>query len=152
MYEKGVDTVKFNADCFRDVLLELENSLAYRINEDDQLERRSVSLHELDCILIRYKKEEIFYTLTNLEQAGYINMTVQWAGNSVYRCSVTCITFQGHEFLEKIRNDQSWTKVKAGAEAIRNYSLDAINAIANGVTSAAITAYFEKNSGGKQTI
>ena len=136
--------MKLNADCIRDVLLELEKSLTYRVNEDDQLEKNTVSLHELDCILIRYTKEEIFYTLSNLEQAGYIKMSVNWSGNSVYRCSVNCITFQGHEFLEKIRNDLSWVKVKAGAAAIRNYSLDAISAIANGVASAAITAYFEK--------
>ena len=139
--------MKLNSDCIRDVLLALEKSLTYRTDEEGRLEKSTVSLHELDCILIRYTKEEIFYTLSNLEQAGYIQMTVNWAGNSIYRCFVSCITFQGHEFLEKIRSDQSWNKVKAGAAAIRNYSLDAISAIANGVTSAAITAYFEKSGG-----
>ena len=136
--------MKLNADCIRDVLLELEKSLTYSTDEAGRLEKNSVSLHELDCILIRYKKEDIFYTLSNLEQAGYIRMTVNGAGNSVYLCLVNCITFQGHEFLEKIRSDHAWGKVKAGTEAIRNYSLDAISAIANGVASAAITAYLEK--------
>ena len=139
--------MKLNADCIRDVLIELEKSLTYRTDEAGRVEKNAVSLHELDCVLIRYTKEDIFYTLSNLEQAGYIKMTVKGAGNSVYLCFVNCITFQGHEFLEKIRSDQSWTKVKAGAAAIRNYSLDAISAIANGVASAAITAYFEKNGG-----
>lgn len=139
--------MKLNADCIRDVLLELEKSLTYRTDEEGRLEKNTVSLHDLDCILIRYTKEDIFYTLSNLNQAGYINMTVKGAGNSIYLCFVNCITFQGHEFLEKIRSDQSWSKVKAGAEAIRNYSLDAISAIANGVASAAITAYFEKSGG-----
>lgn len=137
--------MKLNADCIRDVLLELEKSLTYRTDEEGRLEKNSVSLHELDCVLIRYTKEDIFYTLSNLDQAGYIKMTIKGAGNSIYLCLVNCITFQGHEFLEKIRNDQSWVKVKAGAAAIRNYSLDAISAIANGVASAAIAAYFEKN-------
>ena len=121
--------------------------MTYRTDEEGRLEKNTVSLHDLDCILIRYTKEDIFYTLSNLNQAGYINMTVKGAGNSIYLCFVNCITFQGHEFLEKIRSDQSWSKVKAGAEAIRNYSLDAISAIANGVASAAITAYFEKSGG-----
>jgi hypothetical protein len=31
-------------------------------------------------------------------------------------------------------------------DAVRNYSLDAITAIANGVASAAISAYLAKNS------
>ena len=139
--------MKLNADCIRYVLIELEKSLTYRTDEEGRLEKNTVSLHDLDCILIRYTKEDIFYTLSNLNQAGYINMTVKGAGNSIYLCFVNCITFQGHEFLEKIRSDQSWSKVKAGAEAIRNYSLDAISAIANGVASAAITAYFEKSGG-----
>ena len=139
--------MKLNADCIRDVLLELEKSLIYRTDEEGRLEKNTVSLHDLDCILIRYSKEDIFYTLSNLNQAGYINMTVKGADNSFYLCFVNCITFQGHEFLEKIRSDQSWSKVKAAAEAVRNYSLDAISAIANGVASAAITAYFEKSGG-----
>ena len=138
--------MKLNADCVRDVLLELEKTLTYRIDEEGRLEKNTVSLHELDCILIRYTKEDIFYTLSNLDQAGYIKMTVKGAGNSVYLCFVNCITFQGHEFLEKIRSDQSWSKVKAGTEAIRNYSLDAISALANGVASATIATYFERNS------
>ena len=136
--------MKLNADCIRDVLLELENSLSYRTNEEGHLERVFVSLHDLDCILIKYHKEDIFYTLTNLEQAGYIEMTAQWSGSGLYRCVVNCITFRGHEFLEKIRDNQSWDKVKAGVAAVRNYSLDAISAIANGIASAAISAYFEK--------
>lgn len=139
--------MKLNADCIRDVLLELEKSLTYRTNDEGQIEKNVVSLHELDGILIRYPKEEIFYTLTNLEQAGYIRMTVQWSGTGLYLCLVNCITFSGHEFLEKIRNDHAWSKIKAGADAVRNYSLDAISAIANGVASAAITAYLEKNKG-----
>ena len=46
--------MKLNADCIRDVLLELENSLSYRTNEEGHLERVFVSLHDLDCILIKY--------------------------------------------------------------------------------------------------
>lgn len=137
--------MKLNTDCIRDVLLELEKSLTYRTDDEGHLERVSVSLHDLDCILVRYTKEDIFYTLTNLEQAGFIKMTTQWSGSGLYRCVVNCITFQGHEFLEKIRDDQTWDNVKARAAAVRNYSLDAISAIANGVASAAIAAYFGKN-------
>lgn len=136
--------MKLNADCIREVLLELEDSLVIYTNDEGNLENKTVSLHHLECVLIRYSREDIFYTLTNLEQAGYIQMIAQWSGSGLYRCEVKCITFRGHEFLEKIRCDQSWSKVKSVAESVRNYSLDAINQIANGVASAAITAYLEK--------
>lgn len=137
--------MKLNPDCIRAVLLELERELVYTENNDGLIERNFITLDELNGLMIRYSKEDIFYSLSNLEQAGHINMLTRWADNAVCLCLIYDLTFQGHEFLDKIRDDQSWSKVKGGAAAIRNYSLDAINAIANGVASAAISAYFEKN-------
>ncbi|MBC3938549.1 hypothetical protein D4A47_06415 [Anaerotruncus massiliensis (ex Liu et al. 2021)] len=53
------------------------------------------------------------------------------------------MTLSGHEFLESIRDDDRWKRIKSGLSAIRNFSLSAISSIAEGVTSAAITAYLK---------
>lgn len=86
----------------------------------------------------------IFYTLYNLEQAGYIKAQISWSNGTVYRCVVNYMTYTGHEFLNGIRDPKHWAVIKSGINAVRNYSLDAINAIAGGITSAAISAYIEK--------
>ena len=68
-------------------------------------------------------------------------MTTQWASNSVQRCHVSSLTYEGHELLESVRDEKHWSAIKTGMDAVRNYSLSALAAIAEGVTSAAIGAY-----------
>lgn len=136
--------MKLNTDCIRAVLLELERQLEYTVNDENAIERNHVTLETLDGLLIPYSKEEIFYSIKNLEQAGYIETLTRWSGNCVYLCVVYELTFNGHEFLNKIRDDHSWGKIKGVVASVRDYSLDAINSIANGIASAAISAYFQK--------
>ena len=52
------------------------------------------------------------------------------------------LTPKGHQFIAQIRDSGQWKKVKNGLDAVRNYSLAAISAVAEGVTSAGISAYF----------
>lgn len=137
--------MKLNPDCMRAVLLELERQLEVKVNDDGAIEINHVNLGELDGLIVRFTKEDIFYSLSNLEQAGYIEMNTLWSGDCMYLCAINKLTFKGHEFLDKIRDDKAWSQIQTGIEAVRNYSLDAITAIANGVASAAISAYLAKN-------
>lgn len=136
--------MKLSPDCIRSVMLQIEKDWSIKDDGRGHMAFGSLSLSQLCQSLPEYTQEDIFYTLHNLEQAGYIKAQSTWGSNSIYRYTVNYMTYAGHEFLNGIRDPKHWAVIKSGMDAVRNYSLDAINAIASGVTSAAITAYFEK--------
>ena len=138
--------MKLNHECMREVMLEIEQIHRVFINENDSIEKESLTIHALYIALPQYGKEDIFYSLFNLEQAGYVKLSTQWIGESVYNCFINHMTYAGHEFLDKIRDPKRWSFIKKGLSAVKNYSLAAISAVAEGATTAAINKYL---SGGE---
>lgn len=135
--------MKLNPDCIRAVLLEIEKSQTYYVNEEGEVTKTFLTLDSIHGSLPKFGKEDIYYTLFNLEQAGYINLSTKWAGGAVYLCTVNHMTFAGHEFLDKIRDGKRWSVIKTGLSAVANYSLAAMNTIAEGATAGAVSAYLE---------
>ena len=140
--------MKLDIDCVREVLLYLENIETYVTDDDGDITLKGSFLGEICEAIPKYPKEQIFYTLSTLEDGGFLNMTTQWASNSVHFCHVSSLTYEGHELLESVRDENHWSAIKSGLSAVRNYSLSAVAAIAEGVTSAAISAYL----GGLKTL
>lgn len=133
--------MKLNPDCIRAVMLEIEKSWEIGTDDRENIYMGNLGIESLYKALPDYDKKEIFYTLYNLDQARYIDLTVLWAdGGIVYHCTVNHMTFEGHEFLNRIRDHKNWSKVKKGLDAVRNYSLDAISAVSEGIANAAIAA------------
>lgn len=127
-------------------MLKIEEAHSFSSTADDLIESNPLQIEDLYDTLPKFTHEDIFYSLFNLEQAGYIDLDILWAsGGIATSCSVNYMTFSGHEFLEKIRDSKHWSVIKKGLSAVRNYSLDTISSIASGVTSAAIAAYLENN-------
>ena len=134
--------MKLDLDCIRSVMLVLERELAFTDN-GDILVPTCLTLEQICDLLPDFSRENVFYSIYNLKQAGYLNVSIQCTGGGgIYRCSVSDITYGGHEFLNKIRDEKRWEKVKGATGAIRDYSLSAIAAIAEGITNAAISRYF----------
>ena len=52
------------------------------------------------------------------------------------------ITYSGHQFLDDIRNDNNWGKVKEIASSVGSISVNAISQIATSVISTAIHSNF----------
>lgn len=138
--------MKLNPDCIRSVLLEIEKSLNLGTDSEENVYMGVLDMDDLCKALPKYTKEDVFYSLFNLDQAGYVKITVFWAsGGIATMCCVEYMTYAGHQFLEGIRDPKMWSFVKSGLSAVRNYSLDAINAFASGVTGGAVSAFLEKN-------
>ena len=129
--------MKLNVECIRSVMLQLEETLSFT-DDGTYLVKNFVTLEHLCKLLPGYTKADIFYSLYNLDQAGYISASIHWGNGAVYECSVNHMTYAGHEFLDKIRDGGQWDKIKRITSAIRNYSLSAIFAAAEGITNAAI--------------
>ena len=126
--------MRLNADCIRDILIALE-SCEYN---------NTLSVDLLSETLPQYAADELQYNSLKLYEAKLIDAVCytdqEYAVQRVHE--LIDITYAGHQFLAKIRDDKRWGSVKRGLSAVRDYSLSAITSIAEGVTSAAINAYF----------
>lgn len=118
-------------DCIRDILLAVE---ACPFSE-------YLNLDKLDAMLPDHSYDDIWYTCLKLEEGGYLSLMTVTVSMS-YRPGIKCIidlTYQGHEFLNSVRDPKRWQKLKCVAEGVKDYSLSALQSIAEGMTSAAIS-------------
>ena len=133
--------MRLDPDCMRDILLFVEGMDTYILDDDNDIILQGAFLEDMCQKLTEYSEEQIFYTLEKLEEGGFLNMSTQWGGDALVSCHISSLTYEGHEFLEGIRDSKRWNIVKAGLSTIRSYSLAAIAAIAEGVTSGSISTY-----------
>lgn len=129
--------MELNKDCVRDVLLSCEELL--KMDEEGYM--NSLSHEELEQVLPNYKTEDIIYTVVKLKEAGFLDVKVTRAsGNILVDVRINDITFTGHEFLNNIRDDNNWKKVKAIAKSVGAFSINMIAQIAVGVIQTNISA------------
>lgn len=140
--------MKLNPDCIRAVMLEIEKNHSLTVDEENSVSFDMFWIEKLYELLPKYSKEDIFYSVFNLEQAGYISTTTRGGDNAITLCIINYMTYAGHEFLEKIRDPKVWKCIKGAGSAIGNFSLALINQIANGVTTALLDAYIAKGGFG----
>ncbi|WP_297711076.1 DUF2513 domain-containing protein [Dysosmobacter sp.] len=122
--------MKLNHDCVRDVLLAVE-AAPFENTYPEQLQ----------SMLPQYSEDELVYTCLKLDEAGYLNAQFdQYLGGHLVLCWIESMTFNGHEFLDTIRDDTNWGKVKDTAKKAGVFSMKALGQIAQGVAQAAITS------------
>lgn len=75
------------------------------------------------------------YHIELLKEAGFLKANITKAdGGIYYSCSVTRLTWEGHEFLDNIRDNKVWEEVKNKiSKASESVSLSIISNIANTV-------------------
>lgn len=122
----------------------LESKLTVTVCEDGLIILGDASIDDLYASLPAYTKEDVIYSLLILEDGGFIALRKLNSMSGIVRCDVMQITYVGHEFLNQIRDSSRWSTIKKATSAVRDYSLDAIRSIAEGVTAAAISAYFKE--------
>lgn len=128
--------MKFNLDCARDVLFLLEEKLI--ITRD--LEIISVDLEEITSALPTYEAGEIANTLIVLNEAGFIFSENVFGDVIVEDILVARITYSGYQFLESIRPEPVWQKVKTVGSKVGSFSFSAISQISANVITSLINA------------
>lgn len=131
--------MKLNPDCMRDIMLFLESDLTISVYGFNTIQRIPLFEHFHGL----YSYEDILYSVLQLHKNDYIltDFELHIPDSRFTFDHIYYITPKGYEFIEHIRDNERWKTVKKGASAIRDYSLSALSSIAEGVTSAAISAY-----------
>ncbi|OUP02644.1 hypothetical protein B5F36_10465 [Anaerofilum sp. An201] len=128
--------MRLDAECVRDVLFTIESA--------DLRQRITV---EWLVAKIERSFDEVWYTCIKLQEAGYIELkSVKQLRSPLPVISVICgLTYQGHEFLNQIRDDTNWAKIKEIGKKAGVVSLGYIAEIAKAVTTSAVTAALQGN-------
>lgn len=137
--------MELNYNCVRDILIFLEHQEQYTFDSENHIIHVETRLKTISEALPQYSENVIYYTLSRLDEAEFISITSKWASNSLRFCCVNYITYDGHEFLQKIKDDNIWKKTLGYAGKIGNFSLEMLARIA----TAAATAYFNQLFSGK---
>lgn len=100
--------MKLNPDCMRDILFYLEEHLSI----SEELEFEEISMYALAQHL-DYPIQELANTLVILTEAGYIISIRNDNDDRIADLDVYRITYDGYQFIETIRPEPVWAKVKS---------------------------------------
>lgn len=119
--------MKLDHKCIRNILLAVEQECGL----NDSLTVKDVSLDNLckNEYLNDYSKKEIFYTILKLKEADFLDCSYRYASDVLYFCYISNLTFNGHEYLDSIRNNKVFDAV-----------MEKVNAIGGGATIEIIKA------------
>lgn len=113
--------MKLDITCVRDILLYVEklpfNSVA--------------NISALQEEYPKYSEEELTYTCLKLIEGGYLDgVTLSMLGSCLpgVKC-ITCMTFEGHQFLETIRPETVFEKTKNTLSNVGTFSFDIVSKI-----------------------
>lgn len=128
--------MKLNPDCMRDILFYLEEYLSI----SEELEFEEISMYDLAQHL-DYPIQEIANTLVILDETGYIISVRNDNDDRIADLDVYRITCDGYQFIETIRPEPVWEKVKSTGKHIGSFSIDVITRVATTVLTSMINGY-----------
>lgn len=127
-----------NMDCLREVLIQTERLSTVAIRGNGLITLEPFSIAGLYKVLPSFSHEDIYYSVLMLTEAGLLLSEEIRVMGGVSDCSILRLTYQGHEFLAKIKDPGHWSAVRRILPAVCDYSLSAISAVAEGITKAAL--------------
>lgn len=129
--------LKLSPDCVRDILITVEDC---SFGEYLNLEKLSERLPE-------YSQEDLWYTCIKLDEGGFLDITTIPILRSPLPGikSINNLTFYGHEFLNNIREESNWNKVKSVGKKVGSSSLNTLGDIAKTVIATSISAVLQQH-------
>ena len=119
--------MKRDMDLVREILLEIEKSY--------------VSTAIRDLHIDGYDMETIAYHCKILHEVGFISdYKAQYADNKLYRFGVGSLTWEGNDYLNKVRDNTVWQKTK---DVIKDKGLPLVFDTIKTISTAFITAAAE---------
>lgn len=128
--------MKFSLDCTREVLFLLEEKLT--ISPD--LEICSLNLEKIASGLSSYGIGEIANTLIVLGEAGFLVAETISSEDSIEDIIVSRITYNGYQFIECIRPESIWKKLKNAGIKAGALTINAATQIASSLLISLLSA------------
>ena len=104
--------MKLDKDLVRDILLAVEAH-----DEPEGLIALEINV---------YSAEMVSYHVRLLDEAGLLD-ALDTGGMNCFKWQPTRLTYNGHEFLDIIRDDEVWKLTKTGAEIVNSSRLGLIS-------------------------
>lgn len=118
--------MKLDHECVRSILLTIEEKHKYgkvlRLEEILQSDRLS-----------EFNEDEIKYVLIKLADAEYITGQPQYGSNELVYFDCQGLTWNGHQFLDTIRDPKVWKKTKEIASKLTSVSITMLSSIGSQV-------------------
>lgn len=119
--------MKLNQECVRDILLYFEENLSY----SNSISTSNLSLKDYTC-------DEITYTIDKLHQYGYIDAHPIIADGMMPIFKVYSLTYEGHQFLDNIRDNKVWLKTKSTVSKFASVSISVLADVASSIIKSSI--------------
>jgi hypothetical protein len=120
--------MKRDMDLIRQLLLRIEAQRLGVGGSVDQVLMLSASKPPL-C-LDGEDPDEVHYKMRLLAEGGYLGMTkTQFAGGF----NILGLTWEGHDFLDSVRDNEVWRKTKDGALKAGGFTFDLLKDLAKGL-------------------
>lgn len=118
--------MRLNQDAVRDILLFVESNLEF----DNFFHLKDFYGAEA---LKKYDQDTIKYTLLKLSETNYLHSNPLISNNNIRDFSTGMLTWEGHEFLDTIRDTQVWSKTKIVTNKLESVSIGMLSRIGTGV-------------------
>lgn len=76
-----------------------------------------------------YDIDQVDYHLSQIKQAGFID---EGGARPMTGIGFRCLTPAGHDFLDSVRNPETWAKTKKAAAGAGGFTLDLLKDLAKG--------------------
>lgn len=105
--------MRLNHDCIRDILLYVEENITYDIE--------SVDVENLiSKFSSKYDKDTINYHIRQIGNASLVEKVFYSEDSPKF---ISDLTWEGHEYIDNIRDPKVWTKLKASTKNLASVSL-----------------------------
>lgn len=108
--------MKLNHECVRDSLLAIESKFPLnsmiRLNEFEKFKSLS-----------KYSRDELLYCLSKLYEANFIRAQEFRFAEGLKDIYIQELTWEGHAFLDNVRDPKVWKKVKEKISFLKSVSI-----------------------------
>ena len=120
--------MKLNHDCVRDTMLYLENNLELNERTESYFIASKLNSFEID---------DVIYSIRKLVEADYISANpISTIDGPSY--IISALTWQGHQFLDNVREPDVWSKAKSKASVVGQVSIPILSQVASSVITKAL--------------
>lgn len=127
--------MRLNPECTRSILLELEDKLTWdqqviRLNSPNGLKTYESYKY--------FGHKQFIYTVSKLLESSILIGQVIPADDSIYDIEVNSITWEGHKFIDNIRDPKVWKTTKKITGKFASVSINLISSISSQVITKII--------------